>query len=108
MTLKERNDKIEEFFNSCKEILTSKGLDYASKTDAYANFTDTANVTKFPPRKILLVLLHKHMRAIYNAVDSNPDNPTRNAESFVESCRDAVNYLSILAVWPIKKGVKDE
>lgn len=101
MTLKERNDAIETLWREkCLPILQGKGKDYSGIEDAYANFKCTAADLKLPPRKVLWIFLKKHLDAIRNAIVENPDNPTREGESFESSCFDAINYISILAAWP--------
>ena len=107
MTLDERNEAIAEIFQDCSKILESKGRDYSGEEDAYRNFSKVASSLGLPPRQVLLVYLSKHLDAIFNAVKENPYTPKRVAESFEQSCLDAINYLAILAAWPHPKTDKE-
>lgn len=98
MTIAERTKDTEQLFKECFEVMTSKGVDYASKEDSLANFKRNATALGLTKYQIMMVYLNKHLDSINNAVKYHPDEP--RTETVSEPLRgrviDAINYLSIL------------
>ena len=112
MTLDERMKVFDMLRQEELEILSSKGLDYAGDEDALRNFKINAERLGLTKYQVWAVYAMKHIDALLVAIKKNPDDPTRQGETFYESILDVRNYLGLLACLRIEddnaKGVSHE
>lgn len=86
---------IEQTFQFCLELMKKKNKDYATATDAFANFRLSEMVGVSPERAILVRVADKLAR-ISNLLGKENDVTD---ESMMDTIVDILNYLAILKSW---------
>lgn len=87
---------MEETFTECMDIVKRKNADYATSTDAFANFKNSTVAGVTLEKGILVRVLDKITR-MSNVLDKNGE--TEVAESLKDNLQDSINYLAILCVY---------
>lgn len=82
-----------EIFAECIKTLETKGADYASDTDALANFKRNAERLGMSKYQVWLLYFTKHVDAIINSIKRNPNNPQVESEPIRSRVIDNINYL---------------
>ena len=94
MTLEERNQAIKDIFNNeCMPILDAKGADYMDK-DAFDQFKTVAEITGITPTQAIFVYMHKHIKALQNAMQ----NRELQGEDLADKLTDIINYAAMMIV----------
>ena len=111
ITLKERNEKITEFFNTeCLQHLGAKGADYMLKSssgdepDAYNQFIELSKINGQSVPQNIYVYMHKHWFAITNAIHS--DNELQGSEKLPEKLIDLANYALLIRAFLYFESLK--
>lgn len=79
--------------NACKDLLLSKGIEYAPKDDRLKNFYDGAELLGCTPKQYALALVTKHIIALKDHINTN--NPLSDA--FIdEKISDIINYMILI------------
>lgn len=85
------NNVLESRILKIREVLSSKGREYASDSDRFYNFHVASRVMGCSPRKALWGMALKHLVSVIDLVDE------RIPDSYVdEKIGDMVNYLILL------------
>jgi len=97
MTNDERTKLFDEIISECRNLLITKGSDYAGDNDVLSNFKYTASrigVTKY---QSWFFYLDKHVEAIRNGINRNPAYPDVHSEGLRSRVHDLINYSFLLA-----------
>jgi len=90
MTLQEQIRYYNELSDLKREILTSKGNDYANH-DRLSNFKDVAKLTGLSPERVAFVMICIKVVRLSNLLDKAAEN-----ESFQDSVLDLAIYADLL------------
>ena len=94
MTIDERNQKLNIFFQECNEILSKKGSDYNPDGVAFSEIRKEAADLGLKPEQVMMVLAGKHWGAIKTFVKTG----NLTTEPIRERLKDLSNYCSLMAV----------
>ena len=99
-------DRLEKIINDeCHKVIKVKGVHYHRSDDVLRNFKAIAarkkRLTKYD---IWDVYFTKHIDAITNAIEDNPDDPAAVAANLRGNIIDGINYLKFLAVSMYEEG----
>jgi hypothetical protein len=92
MLWSEQKEIFEKMIESERELLTSKGVEYAGEQDCLANFKD-ADIIGLDPKQKLWVYLSKHMASIASYIRNGKEFSNEPIEGRIA---DARNYLALL------------
>jgi hypothetical protein len=84
---------LEAQFKTLREILTSKGSDYAKELDVFKNFRDTAQVLAIKPEKVILVFMQTKINRLVNLWDGRK---TPRFETVQDTITDLQAYSLLL------------
>jgi len=87
------NETIKEVTSYVKNLLKTKGTEYATKDNPFHNFDRVAAARNQTPQQALLGMLYKHWISIQDIVDFDQDV---EIETVHEKIGDAISYLTIL------------
>lgn len=111
MKRSEFNIVVEARLKSITEVLLKKGQEYASSTDVFHNFKNSAGLSFHTcPEKIAWEFMVKHLRSIKDMldhVDTGGYNGHPSEALIEEKMGDAINYL-ILIEGMLKERIKNE
>lgn len=93
MDIKEFEKIVNEQLESCKNILTNKGTEYAFTKDRLKSFKDAAKLLDTNSTYALCGQLAKHIISIIDMCKSNEYFPI---EKWNEKISDSINYLCLL------------
>lgn len=93
MTQAEFDDIVESRITKIRQVLTSKGIEYAAGEDRMHNFKAGAAFQGISPVQCLRGYLTKHVVSIYAMLDC-PE--VYRSEVWEEKIGDAINYLILL------------
>lgn len=97
MTNEKFNAIVEDRLAYCKNILTSKGVEYAEgedTNDRLRAFTVAAALEGITPKEALAGMMAKHTVSIY---DMCRDSQYHSLDKWHEKITDHINYLLLLA-----------
>ena len=86
---------IKATFEGCLALIETKNRDYATTSDAFANFRLSEMVGVSPQRAILVRVADKLAR-VSNLLDKPNDVKD---ETIIDTIIDTLNYLAILKSW---------
>ena len=92
MLWSEQKDIFEKMVEAERELLNSKGIEYAGDQDCLANFKD-ANIIGLNPKQKLWVYLSKHISSIASYIKNGKEFSNEPIEGRIA---DARNYLALL------------
>lgn len=92
MLWKDQKDIFDKMVEAERDLLVSKGMEYAGDTDALANFKD-ADIIGLNPKQKLWVYLSKHMSSIASYIKNGKEFSSESIEGRIA---DARNYLALL------------
>lgn len=94
MQAKQFDKLLAETLESCKDLMVSKGGEYAHGDDRLDNFKRNAVLLGLTPEEVLSIYLGKHMDAIHTYVkDIRLGRDRVRGESILGRFDDAINYL---------------
>lgn len=94
MKAKEFDKLVNETLDTCKEIMVSKGGEYAHGDDRLDNFKRNALVLGLTPEDVWAIYFHKHLDAIDTYTQDVRHGLERpRSESILGRFDDAINYL---------------
>lgn len=94
MDLKERNDRIRDFFREAEAILIAKGKDYNPTGIAFEDIKQTAKDLGVVPEKVLWVFMTKHIAAVRSYIEKG----AVASEPVDGRLKDLANYCAMMAV----------
>lgn len=94
MLLSEQNEVARKFFESCLDILSTKGQDYCPDNEALKEVYRIAQETGSTPRKVLWVYFRKHVTALQTWVLSG----AVASEPIEGRLQDLANYAALFRV----------
>lgn len=97
MNIETFNERLEELFAECRNLLNTKGADYSGKQDRFLNFKANGERLGLSKYQIWSVYFAKHIDAIFNSIKIDPLNPKTNSEPLITRVQDAICYLTLLA-----------
>jgi hypothetical protein len=110
MKAKDFDKLVNETIETCKEIMISKGGEYAHGDDRLDNFKRNAQLLGLTPEEVHAIYLGKHMDAIHTYIkDIRSGKERTRSEPILGRFDDAINYLILgkaLAVERIKQQEK--
>lgn len=77
----------------CRELLTSKGKEYASDEDKLSNFKAAGAIQCCTPEQALGGMMCKHVVSVYDMISLGKQYPI---EVWEEKITDIMNYLILL------------
>jgi len=95
MTLDERQQATNEFFEGCKNIMAQKGKDYNPDGTAFAETEAEAKEIGVTPLKVLWILMRKHLSAIIAYVQKEG----LVSEPIESRLMDVANYMALMYAW---------
>lgn len=90
---------MESTFAECLALSKRKNADYAGNSDPFANFRQVQNLGLCSVSTGILVRLSDKFTRISNLLAAEGREAAVTDESVVDTIRDAINYLAILAAW---------
>ena len=94
MKSKEFDKIVNETVETCKDLMLSKGAEYAHGDDRLDNFKRNAVTLQLEPEQVWAVYFHKHIDAIDTAVQDVGNKVERQRSEAIEGrFDDAINYL---------------
>lgn len=96
------NEVIENRILKIREVLTSKGKEYASNVDRLHNFKMASKITRTNDAQALLGMMVKHLVSIIDMVEEFDDKIFKK-KYIDEKMGDAINYLILLEALFIEK-----
>jgi hypothetical protein len=96
MTVAEFDLILERRLSLCRDVLASRGGEYASKTDRLHNFKRAAGLLRTTPSQALLGFLTKHIVSVVDMVYADAGGFPPSEELAAEKIGDAINYLILL------------
>lgn len=94
MKAKEFDKLVVETVDTCKEIMVSKGGEYARGDDRLDNFKRNALILGLNPEDVWAIYFHKHVDAIDTFVQDVRNELDRpRSENILGRFDDAINYL---------------
>lgn len=93
MKWKQQQDLFRAMIKEENDLLTKKGAEYASDTDALANFKKRAEDIGIDPKQILWIFLSKHLDSIKSFVKKGHE---LSDEPIAGRIQDSRNYLFLL------------
>lgn len=96
MLAKQFDKLVNETVETCKEIMVSKGGEYAHGEDRLDNFKRNAAEMGLTPEDVWMVYFRKHLDAITTYVkDVRVGTVRPRSESIMGRYDDAINYLML-------------
>jgi hypothetical protein len=96
MKAKEFDKLVNDTVDACKEILISKGGEYAHGDDRLDNFKRNAEQMGLTPEDVWMIYFRKHLDAITTAVKDIRMGKTRVVSEPLDGrFDDAINYLML-------------
>jgi hypothetical protein len=86
-----RREMTARFLDDVKETLDRKGNDYASESNPFSNFTNTALITKQPTEKVFISEMVKKCSRMIELLDK-----PAACESMYDSLRDIAGYACLM------------
>lgn len=94
----QRNKLFDEVIGECKELLNTKGADYADMDkDVLANFKTTGSRIGVSKYQAWFFYMDKHIEAVRNGINRNPEYPDVHSESLRSRVHDLINYSFLLS-----------
>jgi len=91
--LTDANKLTDEILAECKNVLKTKGADYAGDNDVHENFKRNATRLGLTKYQVWALYFNKHVDAINNSIKRNPVAPQVESEPLSGRVVDAINYL---------------
>lgn len=89
----QRNELFKEVMNECAHLLNTKGADYADElNDVLGNFKYTSARIGVSKYQGWFFYFDKHVEAVRNGINKNPNNPEVHSESLDSRFFDLINY----------------
>jgi len=90
------DDVVDEVYDKCVNILSAKGLIYASDDDRFENFNTTAKDQEILPEEALRGMLGKHVTAVNKYITKLSQGENTSKELWEASIFDCINYYLLL------------
>jgi len=88
---------VESTLQSCRNLLITKGFEYAGRIDRLANFKRGANLTRCTPLQVALIYLSKHYDALATYIEDSASGRGRARSEPIEGrLDDLINYCLLM------------
>ena len=96
MKWRKQQELISKLFTESKELLLTKGKDYADDNDSLANFKLNARLLGLSKYQVWSIYFMKHVESVLNAIKRSPEFPQVKSEPIENRIKDIINYAALL------------